>query len=722
MVTYETIKKDIFKGEGYGTVLSKIINEPSNKKVIEDSGCVFESLNAAVRALSKSSVPAMEIASPIENFISHTKTNAADVSAADMLFILLVTMPNHELLDNLLVDSGSSIDEVLKLMEKTVSSDLYNTVMGQYNKVKAEIEESEGFDLSSLTDLTAQVASEPVKFIGREDIIDQTILILNRKLKHNVLHVGEPGVGKTACTLGLAQKIVNGDVPDNLKGMKVYSLDVASLIAGSSIRGAMEEALINVLDFVSREPSILYIDEIHTISGTGSTMGSSMDIANILKPYLSNGGSLRIIGATTNAEYRKRIESDKALARRFQVVPIQEPSVADTIAILKGLKPDFEKYHKVKYSTKVLTEAVELSAKYVRNKFLPDKAIDIIDLAGSKKSLAGEKAVDVSTIRQMVEEMSGMPIGKQVDEGDKLKSLEVNIGNRVFGQDEAVKEIVRCVKLSKAGLNEDNKPIASFLFVGPTGVGKTEVAKALADELDVALLRFDMSEYADKMAVSKFVGASAGYVGYEDGGLLVNKVRDNPYSVLLLDEIEKADPSIFNTLLQVMDNATLTDNKGNVADFRNIVIIMTSNAGARDIKKKGLGFNTPSVQVDKSAMDNAVKAVFTPEFRGRLTSVVAFREINVEMAERIAGKQLNILSEKLKKKKVTVSFDDTLLKAIAASSNYEQSGGRALVSTVDEKIKPLFVDELLFGRLKNGGKVKIKAIDNVYSLEISAKY
>ncbi|MBP3755237.1 MAG: ATP-dependent Clp protease ATP-binding subunit, partial [Lachnospiraceae bacterium] len=470
MVTYETIKKDIFNGEGYGTVLSKIINEPSNKKVIEDSGCVFEALNAAVRALSKNFVPAMEIASPIENFISHTKTNAADVSAADMLFILLVTMPTHELLGTLLVDSGSSVDEVLRLMKKTVSSDLYNTVMRQYNKAKAEIEESEDIDLSSLTDLTAQVASEPVKFIGREDIIDQTILILNRKLKHNVLHVGEPGVGKTACTLGLAQKIVNGDVPDNLKGMKVYSLDVASLIAGSSIRGAMEEALINVLDFVSREPSILYIDEIHTISsGTGSTTGSSMDIASILKPYLSNGGSLRIIGATTNAEYRKRIESDKALARRFQVVLIQEPSVADTIAILKGLKPDFEKYHKVKYSVKVLTEAVELSAKYIRNKFLPDKAIDIIDLAGSKKSLAGEKAVDVSTIRQMVEEMSGMPIGKQVDEGDRLKSLEVNIGNRVFGQDEAVKEIVRCVKLSKAGLNEDNKPIASFLFVGPTG-------------------------------------------------------------------------------------------------------------------------------------------------------------------------------------------------------------------------------------------------------------
>lgn len=721
MLNFKIIKDKVAgnKDYGYVDVLHDILNEESNKEAIDASGCVIESVNATLKAMRATKVPVEAILAPVQSYVDSQDAEDADITASDMLFILSLTPPNAPVLEELFNDSGASREDIINALVEihAITPSVYNTVVKRMMRVR-ENAADQANDFACLTDLTEQVKKEPVRFIGREDLIDQTILILKRKLKHNVLHVGEPGVGKTACTLGLAQRIVEGNVPDSLKDMKVYSLDVAVLMAGTAMRGAMEEAITKVLKYVSSSPSILFIDEIHTITG-GKATGSPMDIAGILKPYLSGNTTLRVIGTTTNQEYRKYIEQDKALARRFQVVDVREPSVSETVDILKGLKTDFEEYHGVKYSAKAITTAAELSATYIRGKFLPDKAIDILDMAGAKKSLAGEKSVDVDTVRQMVAETTGMPIGKTINNNDRLKTLEINIENRVFGQSEAVKEIVRCVKMSKAGLTEDNKPIASFLFVGPTGVGKTEVAKTLADELDVALLRFDMSEYADKMSVSKFIGASAGYVGYDDGGLLVNKVRENPYSVLLLDEIEKADPQIFNALLQVMDNATLTDNKGNVADFRNVVIIMTSNAGAREIKKKSLGFNTPTVQIDRSAMDNAVKSIFTPEFRGRLTSTVSFNEINAEMAEKIANKQLEILLDKLRKKKVTVEYDQELIKKIVSSSGYEQSGGRAIVSTVDEKIKPLFVDELLFGSLKNGGKAEIKVTEeSAYVLEI----
>ncbi len=716
MISIKELINKATKDASYSSLLGEIMD--ANRSDIEKTGCVYEALKIAIKTMD--SLPAFYVIEPIRAVYCKALGKGDDnISESDTLFILMMTNPNGPLLADIFNDNGTSGQEVFNAIKSKVSPDLFKYIMHTVQR-KSDLEdgdETEEAEFSCLYDLTEQVKEYPVRFIGREDIIDQTILVLNRKLKHNVIHIGEPGVGKTACTLGLAQKIVKGQVPKALKGMKVYSLDVAALMAGTEMRGAMESELISVLDFVSATPAILYIDEIHTIAGAGRSSGSSLDVAGILKPYLSGDSDLRIIGATTNAEFRKYIENDKSLARRFQVVRIEEPSVEETVDILKGLQKDFEKYHHVKYSEESLIAAAELSSTHIRNKCLPDKAIDVMDLAGSKKNLAGEKSVDVGIVRQMVAEISGIPVGKTVDDREKLKDLEAKIEGKVFGQDSAVKEIVRCVKMSKAGLNEDDKPIASFLFVGPTGVGKTEVAKALANELGVALLRFDMSEYADKMSVSKFIGASAGYIGYEDGGLLVNKVRENPYSVLLLDEIEKADPQIFNALLQVMDNATLTDSKGNVADFRNIVIIMTSNAGAREIKKKSLGFNTPAVQIDKTAMDNAVKTTFSPEFRGRLTATVKFSEVTPEMAEKIAVKQLNLLCDKLKKKKVSVEFSDELVKEIVLSSDYEQSGGRAIVSVVDEKIKPLFVDELLFGKLKSGGTVTIRNNEGVYTLD-----
>ena len=546
--------------------------------------------------------------------------------------------------------------------------------------------------------------------IGREDVLQRTIQVLARRYKNNPIHVGDPGVGKTAITEGLAKMIVEEKVPDCLKGYNVYALDMGSLIAGTRFRGDFEERLKRVLTEIEKERNgIVYIDEIHTIVGAGSTSGTSLDAANILKPFLTKG-KIKFIGATTYDEYKKYFEKDKALSRRFQKIEVGEPSIDDSIKILKGLKKSYEKFHGVKYTDEALKLAVELSAKYINDRFLPDKAIDVIDEAAAKVKLSGKKTVNKKVIEETVASMAKIPLQSvSANEVENLKKIENTLKEQVYGQDKAIELVSRAIKLSRAGFKEDTKPVASFLFVGPTGTGKTEIAKQLAKIMNMQLVRFDMSEYQEKHTVAKLIGAPPGYVGYEDGGLLVDAIRKNPNCVLLLDEIEKAHPDIYNVLLQVMDYATLTDSNGRKADFKNVILIMTSNAGAKEVgkKKSGIGFGAETKIVDGSAMKEAVDNTFPPEFRNRLDAIVTFNSINMDMAVLIAKKAIRQFAETLKKKGITLEVTENAYKWLAGKGFSSIYGAREIYRVVTDDIKTRFVDLVLFGSLKNGGKAVI---------------
>lgn len=546
--------------------------------------------------------------------------------------------------------------------------------------------------------------------IGREDVLQRTIQVLARRYKNNPIHVGDPGVGKTAITEGLAKMIVEEKVPDCLKGYNVYALDMGSLIAGTRFRGDFEGRLKRVLTEIEKEGNgIVYIDEIHTIVGAGSTSGTSLDAANILKPFLTKG-KIKFIGATTYDEYKKYFEKDKALSRRFQKIEVGEPSIDDSIKILKGLKKSYEKFHGVKYTDEALKLAVELSAKYINDRFLPDKAIDVIDEAAAKVKLAGKKTVNKKVIEETVASMAKIPLQSvSANEVENLKKIEDSLKEQVYGQDKAIELVSRAIKLSRAGFKEDTKPVASFLFVGPTGTGKTEIAKQLAKIMNMQLVRFDMSEYQEKHTVAKLIGAPPGYVGYEDGGLLVDAIRKNPNCVLLLDEIEKAHPDIYNVLLQVMDYATLTDSQGRKADFKNVILIMTSNAGAKEVgkKKSGIGFGAETKIVDGSAMKEAVDNTFPPEFRNRLDAIVTFNSINMDMAVLIAKKAIRQFAETLKKKGITLEVTENAYKWLAGKGFSSIYGAREIYRVVTDDIKTRFVDLVLFGSLKNGGKAVI---------------
>lgn len=559
-----------------------------------------------------------------------------------------------------------------------------------------------------------------IPFIGREDVIERTIQILNRKVKHNVLHIGEAGVGKTSCTLGLARKIMEGKVPDKLKDLEIYELDIAGMMSGTKYRGEMEEKLKNTLDTLEAKGSaVIYIDEIHTIVGAGSTNESSLDAANILKPYLARE-RLHVIGSTTLAEYHSTIERDKALNRRFQTVTISEPSEEEAIKILNGIKHSFETHHRLVISPDAVTSAVSLSAKHMRDKFLPDKAVDLMDEAASAASLRGREYINSDDIYDAVSKICRISSENlRTTDIDRLAELYTALCSNVFGQPEAAASLNRSILSSRAGLTEDGKPVASLLFVGPTGVGKTEMARVLANTLDIPLLKYDMSEFADKTSVNKLIGSSAGYVGYDDGGRLVRDIRENPNSVLLLDEIEKADPDVFNTLLQIMDDASLTDNKGNKADFRNVILIMTSNCGAADVRNS-IGFTEKSQRLNTSGIDEAVKRTFTPEFRNRLTGIIKFNPMNDEMAKNIAEKQLRRLSVMLKAKNVKVSFADKVIPEIIKRCNDYEFGGREIVR-ICEEIKELFVNELLFGSLSEGGTARITVKNGEFALSVRKK-
>ncbi len=557
--------------------------------------------------------------------------------------------------------------------------------------------------------------------IGREDILERTMQVLSRRLKNNPVHVGEPGVGKTAITEGLAQRIVAGAVPQSLKNAKIYRLDMGGLIAGTRFRGDFEERLKRVIaELQKQEKVILFIDEIHTIVGAGAVSGGSMDASNILKPVLADG-KIRCIGTTTYDEYRKYFEKDGALSRRFQKIDIHEPSHEDTIKILKGIKSRYEEHHNVINTDDALAQAVELSARYITERKLPDKAIDVIDETGAFARMYARDeenpTITAHQIEQMIAKMARIPERTvSASETAKLQYLEDEISMHIFGQDMAVQKVIEAIKRSRAGFRETEKPIASFLFVGPTGVGKTELARQLAFIMGIELIRFDMSEYQEKHTVARLIGAPPGYVGYEEGGQLTEAVRKHPYCVLLLDEIEKAHPDVFNALLQIMDYATLTDNTGRKADFRNTIIIMTSNAGVREMNKKVLGFEVATYNLD--AVNKELERLFAPEFRNRLDAIVYFNGLNKDMMRRIVIKKLDEFSKQLQEKHVELVCTDACIDWLSDKAYSPVFGAREVARVIQEHIKSFFVDAVLFGALKNGGRAIADIVGDAISITI----
>ena len=550
--------------------------------------------------------------------------------------------------------------------------------------------------------------------IGRAHELERVVQVLCRRRKNNPLLVGEAGVGKTAIAEGLARRINEGDIPELLKEYQVYSLDMGALLAGTKYRGDFEQRLKAVLKQLAENPkSILFIDEIHTIIGAGAASGGTLDASNLLKPALSTG-ALKCIGATTYGEYRQIFEKDHALSRRFQKVDVPEPSIAETVEILKGLKTRFEQHHGVKYAPAALTSAAELAARFINDRHLPDKAIDVIDEAGAAQKILPKsrqkKVIGKNEVEEIVAKIARIP-AKNVSSNDRnaLKTLDRDLRNVVFGQDKAIDALVSAIRMARSGLGNPRKPIGNFLFSGPTGVGKTEVARQLAFCLGVELLRFDMSEYMERHAVSRLIGAPPGYVGFDQGGQLTEGINKHPYSVLLLDEIEKAHPDIFNILLQVMDHGTLTDNNGRKADFRNVIVIMTTNAGAGDLARQTIGFSNDRQPGDEMA---EIKRMFTPEFRNRLDATISFGSLDHDVILRVVDKFLLELEAQLHEKKVDPSFSPKLREFLARRGFDPQMGARPMGRLIQDTIRKALADELLFGRLVNGGKVMIDIGDD----------
>ena len=586
--------------------------------------------------------------------------------------------------------------------------------------VEAEVETSTPLEAfaTNLNEQAMQGKIDPL--IGRKDEIERTIQTLCRRRKNNPLLVGEAGVGKTAIAEGLAKKIVDKEVPDILADCTIYSLVLGNLIAGTKYRGDFEKRLKAVLTQLKKQPdSILFIDEIHTIIGAGAASGGAMDASNMIKPVLASG-ELRCIGSTTYQEFRGIFEKDRALARRFQKIDITEPSVDETFEILKGLKSRFEEHHNIRYSHKGLRTAVELADRYINDRHLPDKAIDVIDEAGAHVQLQPiskrKKTIGVKDIEAIVAKMARIPAKSvSVSDVEVLKNLERDLQMVVFGQDEAISSLATAIRMSRSGLGNEQKPIGSFLFSGPTGVGKTEVTRQLAKILGVELIRFDMSEYMERHTVSRLIGAPPGYVGFDQGGLLTEEINKHPYSVLLLDEIEKAHPDVFNLLLQIMDHGTLTDNNGRKADFRNVTIVMTTNAGASDMARSSIGFTSQDHSSDGM---EAIKKIFTPEFRNRLDVIIQFQSLPMDVIKHVVDKFVFELEAQLDEKKVSLIIEPAARQWLAEHGYDKTMGARPMARLIQEKIKKPLAEELLFGKLTEGGNVRISVADGELAFEI----
>ena len=602
--------------------------------------------------------------------------------------------------------------------------------LGEEGEQDAQIVTEEGEKTPSPLESFATNLNDEAKagqidpLIGREKEITRLIQVLSRRRKNNPLFVGEAGVGKTAIAEGLAKHIVEGNVPDVLKESVIYSLDMGALLAGTKYRGDFEKRFKALLaDLGTKEHAILFIDEIHTIIGAGAASGGVMDASNLLKPILASG-KLRCVGSTTYAEYRGIFEKDRALSRRFQKIDIEEPDVDTTYQILKGLKSRYEDHHDLRFTDKALRAASEMADRYINDRYMPDKAIDVIDEAGAYQRLQPEskrkKIIQVGDIERVISQIARIP-PKSVSASDKslLKDLEKNLKMVVFGQDPAIDALSSSIKLSRAGLKEGEKPIGSYLLAGPTGVGKTEVSRQLAKILGVELVRFDMSEYMERHTVSRLIGAPPGYIGFDQGGLLTEAVAKNPHCVLLMDEIEKAHPDVFNLLLQVMDHGTLTDNNGRKADFRNVVLIMTTNAGAQEMSRASIGFTHQDHTSDSTEV---IKRMFTPEFRNRLDSIIQFSALDAEIIRTVVDKFLVELQVQLDDKKVTLNVDDAAIDWFVEHGYDKAMGARPMLRLVQEKIKKPLAEDILFGKLINGGEVNVSVSDNDISLTIDSPH
>jgi ATP-dependent Clp protease ATP-binding subunit ClpA len=602
-------------------------------------------------------------------------------------------------------------------------------VTNESEKIESETREDQGIEpenqplenfATNLNQRAMQGHIDPL--IGREQEIERTVQILCRRRKNNPLLVGEAGVGKTALAEGLAKKIVDNDVPEVLRGSTIYSLDLGALVAGTKYRGDFEKRLKGVLKQLKQEQgAVLFIDEIHTIIGAGSASGGVMDASNLIKPMLASG-ELKCIGSTTYTEFRSVFEKDHALARRFQKIDLKEPTVEETVEILKGLKTRFEEHHDVKYSNNALRVAAELSDRYITDRFLPDKAIDVIDEAGANRQLQSKpskKSVSVNDIENIVAKIARIP-PKTVSTSDTevLKNLERDLKLVVFGQDDAINTLVTAIRMSRSGLGNPEKPIGSFLFSGPTGVGKTEVSKQLSTVMGVELIRFDMSEYMERHTVSRLIGAPPGYVGFDDGGLLTEAVNKQPHCVLLLDEIEKAHPDVFNILLQVMDHGTLTDSNGRKTDFRNVIIIMTSNAGAQLMSRHSMGFTEQANELD--GMEE-LKRVFTPEFRNRLDAIVQFGALDDRTLSHVVDKFLVELEAQLDEKKVALHVDEAARLWLADKGHDPKMGARPMARFIQEHLKKPLANALLFGELMRGGRVSVTVLDGELDIQIETE-
>ncbi|MDN5064689.1 ATP-dependent Clp protease ATP-binding subunit ClpA [Aliarcobacter butzleri] len=647
-------------------------------------------------------IETVSLSSTIDYMVSHTQSSGkTNANVEDMFVAILKDEKSYS--TYLLKKYGIQRVDILEEISHKDEDEQKNDENSENEKVLDK-------NSSELVSIAKKGEIDPV--IGRDREISRVIEILSRRKKNNPILVGEPGVGKTAIAEGLALQIAQKKVPEFLLDSKVFSLDMGSMIAGTKYRGDFEKKLKSLLKEVSKiKNAILFIDEIHTIVGAGSVGGSAMDASNILKPMLANG-KLRCIGATTFSEFRNDFSKDKALSRRFAKVDVEEPSIEDSILILEGLKSKYEEYHGVKYSKSAIQSAVELSKKYITDRFLPDCAIDVIDEVGAAKKISlattlktrAESNITITSkdVEEIISKMAHiLPKSATKTDLSLLKNLEKNMQKRVFGQDTAISTIVQAIKRNKAGLGLDKKPIGSFLFTGPTGVGKTEVAKELSLQMGIHFERFDMSEYMEAHTVSRLIGAPAGYVGFEQGGLLTEAIRKHPHTVLLLDEIEKAHPDLMSILLQVMDNAQLTDNSGNKADFQNVVLIMTSNLGATEANVMGFAKN------EKLNENKAINKFFAPEFRNRLDAVVTFESLNIDVVSKVVGKFIEDLEKQLVDKKIKIEISAKAKKELAILGYDKAMGARPLNRVISDKIKNPLTDEILFGKLKKGGIVKI---------------
>ncbi|RQW24198.1 ATP-dependent Clp protease ATP-binding subunit ClpA [Rhodobacteraceae bacterium CH30] len=707
-------------------LLLAMIDNPSAAEVLRACGANLEQLKKQLGDFVDEHTPAVpgdkEVETQptlgfqrvIQRAILHVQSSGKkEVTGANILVAIFGEKDSHAVY--YLHQQGISRLDVVNYISHGITKQRSQPdAQARENNPEAEGEEvasGPGGALESYTQNLNQLAREGKidPLIGREAELERTIQILCRRRKNNPLLVGEAGVGKTAIAEGLARRIVNEEIPDVLAQATVYSLDMGALLAGTKYRGDFEQRLKAVIKQLTEDPqAILFIDEIHTLIGAGAASGGTLDASNLLKPVLSNG-RLRCIGATTYNEYRGIFEKDNALSRRFQKIDVSEPTVAQTIDILKGLKSRFEAHHGVRYTLAALVTAAELSARYINDRHLPDKAIDVIDEAGAAQKILPKsrqkKVINKGEIEEVVAKIARIP-PKTVSTDDRnvLRNIERDLKNVVYGQDKAIDNLATAIKMSRSGLGNPQKPIGSFLFSGPTGVGKTEVARQLAFVLGVELIRFDMSEYMERHAVSRLIGAPPGYVGYEQGGQLTEAVNKHPYAVLLLDEIEKAHPDIFNVLLQVMDHGTLTDNNGRKADFRNVVIILTTNAGAESLSKPSLGFTDSKAAGDEMA---DIKRLFSPEFRNRLDAIVPFARLDEKIILQVVDKFLLQLEQQLHEKKVDIHFTDALRQYLAKHGFDPQMGARPMARLIQDCIRKALADELLFGRLASGGEVTV---------------